>query len=65
MVIFMLQVGNPFTLEIPLGTISSIEKVGKSKKKEKKDALYGLELVCKVCYGTYSLHVIQQIIICI
>ena len=53
MVVSVLQVGSPFTLEIPLGAISSIEKVGKSKKKEKKDALYGLELVCKVCCGTH------------
>lgn len=49
--LYFLQVGSPFTLEISLGAISSIEKVGKSKKKEKKDALYGLELVCKVCCG--------------
>ena len=34
-----------FTMEIPLGVISSIEKVGRSKK---KDGLYGLELHCKV-----------------
>jgi myotubularin-related protein 1/2 len=33
-----------FTLEMPLGVISSIEKVGRSKK---KDGLYGLELHCK------------------
>ena len=62
--VFVLQVGSPFTLEIPLGAISSIEKVGKSKKKERKDALYGLELVCKVCCDKHRAYNLVNCIVC-
>ena len=51
-------------MEIPLGAISSIEKVGKSKKKERKDALYGLELVCKVCCDKHRAYNLVNCIVC-
>jgi len=35
------------TIDLPLGNISKIEKVGSSNKQ--KQDVYGLEIICKVC----------------
>ena len=43
------KTGDPYILNVPLGVISHVEKIGRSRSRG-EDA-YGLEIHCKVLYG--------------
>ena len=43
----------PYSLEVPLGTIQRVEKIGRSKSKGEN--AYGLEICCKVCVNSYNM----------